>query len=57
MDIKEEILTFINREEETGALLITGKWGSGKSYYIKGLATATPLWMDLPTSLPRIIPT
>lgn len=38
MDIKEEILTFINREEETGALLITGKWGSGKSYYIKGLA-------------------
>ena len=38
MDIKEEILTFINREEETGALLITGKWGSGKSYYIKDLA-------------------
>ena len=38
MDIREEILTFINREEETGALLITGKWGSGKSYYIKGLA-------------------
>ena len=38
MDIKEEILTFINREEETGALLITGKWGSGKSYYIKRLA-------------------
>lgn len=38
MDIREEILTFINREEETGALLITGEWGSGKSYYIKGLA-------------------
>ena len=38
MDIKKEILAFINREEETGALLITGKWGSGKSYYIKGLA-------------------
>lgn len=38
MDIREEILTFINREEETGALLITGKWGSGKSYYIKDLA-------------------
>lgn len=38
MDIREEILTFVNREEETGALLITGKWGSGKSYYIKGLA-------------------
>lgn len=38
MDIREEILTFINRKEETGALLITGKWGSGKSYYIKGLA-------------------
>ena len=32
MGIKEEILTFIRREEETGALLITGKWGSGKSY-------------------------
>lgn len=38
MDIKEEILTFIRREEETGALLITGKWGSGKTYYIKNLA-------------------
>lgn len=38
MDIREEILTFINRKEETGALLITGKWGSGKSYYIKDLA-------------------
>lgn len=38
MGIKEEILTFIRREEETGALLITGKWGSGKSYYIKNLA-------------------
>lgn len=38
MDIKEEILTFIQRKEETGALLITGKWGSGKSYYIKRLA-------------------
>ena len=35
MDIKKEILAFIRREEDTGALLITGKWGSGKTYYIK----------------------
>lgn len=38
MDIKDEIINFIDRKEETGALLITGKWGSGKSYYIKNLA-------------------
>ncbi len=38
MDIKDEIINFIERKEETGALLITGKWGSGKSYYIKNLA-------------------
>lgn len=35
MDIGKDILTFIRRKEETGALLITGKWGSGKTYYLK----------------------
>ena len=38
MDIKNEILTFIRREEETGALLLTGAWGIGKTYFIKSLA-------------------
>ena len=38
MDIGKDILTFIRRKEETGALLITGKWGSGKTYYLKNLA-------------------
>lgn len=37
MDIKDEIINFIERKEETGALLITGKWGSGKTFYIKNL--------------------
>ena len=38
MDIKNEILTFIRREEETGALLLTGAWGMGKTHFIKSLA-------------------
>ena len=38
MDIGKDILTFIRRKEETGALLITGKWGYGKTYYLKNLA-------------------
>lgn len=37
MDTKKEIIDFINSNESNGALLITGKWGCGKSYLIKNL--------------------
>lgn len=35
MDIKEEIIEYIKTKEINGALLISGKWGCGKSYMIK----------------------
>lgn len=35
MNIKNEIIEFINAEESNGALLITGQWGCGKSYLVK----------------------
>lgn len=35
MNLENEIDRFIARQEQTGALLITGKWGCGKSYFIK----------------------
>lgn len=35
MLIEEEITLFIENKESNGALLITGKWGCGKSYLIK----------------------
>ena len=38
MDIQGEILEYINRNETTGALLLTGKWGCGKSYLVKKIA-------------------
>ena len=38
MDIQCEILDYINRNETTGALLLTGKWGCGKSYLVKKIA-------------------
>ena len=38
MDVKDEIIDFINRNEITGALLLTGQWGCGKSYLIKEIA-------------------
>lgn len=38
MDIGFELQNFIEQKEHSGALLITGKWGSGKSYYIKNWA-------------------
>lgn len=38
MDIKGEILDFINRNETTGALLLKGKWGCGKSFLVKKIA-------------------
>ena len=35
MDIREEIIEFISRKERNGALLLTGKWGCGKTYLIR----------------------
>ena len=35
MLIENELDLFVRNEETTGALLITGKWGCGKSYLIK----------------------
>lgn len=35
MDIKQEINDFISTEENNGALLVTGKWGCGKTYILK----------------------
>lgn len=37
MDTKSEILDYIKRKETAGALLITGKWGCGKTSLIKDL--------------------
>lgn len=39
MVIENEINLFIKSEENNGALLITGKWGCGKSYLIKECAS------------------
>lgn len=38
MDVKEEILDYIYRNELSGALLLTGQWGCGKSYLVKKIA-------------------
>ena len=38
MNTEAEILEFIKLKENIGALLLTGKWGCGKSYLIKKLA-------------------
>lgn len=38
MDVRSEILDYINRNETTGALLLTGKWGCGKSYLVRAIA-------------------
>ena len=37
MDIRNEIVEFINADESNGALLITGHWGCGKSYLVKAI--------------------
>lgn len=38
MDIKSEILDYIKCNENTGALLLTGPWGCGKSFLVKQIA-------------------
>lgn len=35
MDVRKEIMEFICRKEKNGALLVTGKWGCGKTYLIR----------------------
>lgn len=41
MDFRDEIITFINQNETEGALLITGEWGCGKTYFLKSLIHET----------------
>lgn len=38
MELKNEIVNFITNKELNGALLISGKWGCGKTYLIKQIA-------------------
>ena len=38
MNIESEILDYINCNENTGALFLTGPWGCGKSYLMKQIA-------------------
>lgn len=38
MNTRNEIIEYIKSKEYVGALLVTGKWGSGKSYLIKEIA-------------------
>ena len=35
MDVRKEIMEFISSKEKNGALLLTGKWGCGKTYLIR----------------------
>ena len=38
MNVKLEIINFIKQNELSGALLLTGEWGSGKSFLVKEIA-------------------
>ena len=38
MDISSEVKAFIDNDDNTGALLITGTWGSGKTWLIKDMS-------------------
>ena len=40
MDARKEIMEFISRKEKNGALLLTGKWGCGKTYLIRQIGDA-----------------
>ncbi len=35
MELKDEIINYVSTEENNGALLVTGKWGCGKTYILK----------------------
>lgn len=39
MDLKSELINFIKCKENNGAILVTGKWGCGKSYLIREVAS------------------
>ena len=38
MNVKLEIINYIKQNELSGALLLTGEWGSGKSFLVKEIA-------------------
>ena len=38
MNVRSEIENYISTNETNGALLITGKWGCGKTYLLKNIA-------------------
>jgi len=38
MEIKQELMSFISCNENNGALLLSGKWGCGKTYIIRQVA-------------------
>ena len=42
MKLIEEINRYVNSKEHSGALLITGKWGCGKSYQINEFKEQVP---------------
>lgn len=37
MNVEKEIKNYITTKENNGALLITGKWGCGKTYLLKSI--------------------
>ena len=37
MDVRMEIENYISTNENNGALLLTGKWGCGKTYLLKDI--------------------
>lgn len=39
MDAKNEIIDFIIRKENNGALLLTGRWGCGKTYLMREISS------------------
>lgn len=39
MNTTQEIMNYINQKSHNGALLVTGKWGCGKTYLIRNIIT------------------